>query len=301
MNIIDFYSYKGGAGRSVTAWNTLPFIAEELRSTKKNPLLLLDLDLDSAGITYLLEQENVFKQDGRMDTMGYFSEDDTRAVRKVTESYKNNAFFKHTVDISNNIDVEEGSVLFMGVNDSDINRDYTMEGIDLLSRLNQIIKLCKIYEFSGIVFDSASGNQEIAQLCLSASTRIVTCMKATTQFRSGTFRYFKALQENGIFKQDAKVIIFPVAIPKAETYSMGKISYKEDALNRIIDSAKLCKNINISYDFINENSFGILEIESFKWKEKNLYKEKKSNNKLDNDDDEAYSLYRRLAKTIAKD
>ncbi|MCX4287019.1 MAG: hypothetical protein OSJ68_06990, partial [Clostridia bacterium] len=59
---ITFFSYKGGAGRSSTALNTLPFLVKELNADAKHPVLLLDMDLDSAGMTYLLGCDKFFQK-----------------------------------------------------------------------------------------------------------------------------------------------------------------------------------------------------------------------------------------------
>ena len=59
--VATYFSYKGGAGRSTTCFNTLPFLVEESEAYKNAPILLLDMDVESAGMTYLLNQQDVFK------------------------------------------------------------------------------------------------------------------------------------------------------------------------------------------------------------------------------------------------
>lgn len=59
---VSFYSFKGGAGRSTTCLNTIPYIFEIGEASSEHPIVLLDVDLDSAGMTYLLEQENFFHE-----------------------------------------------------------------------------------------------------------------------------------------------------------------------------------------------------------------------------------------------
>jgi len=58
--IVSFYSYKGGAGRTTTAVNTIPYIAEKLGADKNNPVLVVDMDLESAGITYFYDLQDRF-------------------------------------------------------------------------------------------------------------------------------------------------------------------------------------------------------------------------------------------------
>lgn len=298
MQVIDFYSYKGGAGRSVTTINTIPLLAREVQATKENPILLIDLDLDSAGSTYLLDKADVFKENKRLDIVEYFT-GPFLPMKKMVDNFIEHPFLKHAVDVSENLGLSEGSVLFMGVNDSEVNKDYKIESNNIKKRLTMLKRVCKHYNFKAVVFDSASGNQEIAQLALSISTKIVTCMKATTQFRNGTFRYFNALQKSKRFKENAEIIVLPVAIPKSEIYVAGKLTYKEDSLNRIIENAKKLSNVNVSFDFINQESFGIPEIESFKWREKILHVYK-DHNELQKDEHQAYKQYEKLARIISR-
>ena len=63
MRISTFFSYKGGAGRSTTCLNTIPLLAEQFDAYDGAPILLLDMDIESAGLTYLLSinPEEVFK------------------------------------------------------------------------------------------------------------------------------------------------------------------------------------------------------------------------------------------------
>lgn len=55
-----FYSYKGGSGRTTTLLNTTKHLAEILNASKEHPILLVDADLESAGLTYFFGCENKF-------------------------------------------------------------------------------------------------------------------------------------------------------------------------------------------------------------------------------------------------
>lgn len=57
MKTITFFSYKGGAGRSSTTLNFAAQYAKKIKPTAQNPILLIDMDIDSAGITYLLDAD----------------------------------------------------------------------------------------------------------------------------------------------------------------------------------------------------------------------------------------------------
>ena len=47
-----FYSYKGGSGRSTTAMNTVKHLIRELGASPDKPILMVDADLESAGLTF---------------------------------------------------------------------------------------------------------------------------------------------------------------------------------------------------------------------------------------------------------
>ena len=48
----SFYSYKGGSGRSTTALNTVNHLIREMQASPKKPILMVDADLESAGLTF---------------------------------------------------------------------------------------------------------------------------------------------------------------------------------------------------------------------------------------------------------
>lgn len=55
-----FYSYKGGSGRTTTLLNTTKHLADILGASKEHPILLVDADLESAGLTYFFNCETRF-------------------------------------------------------------------------------------------------------------------------------------------------------------------------------------------------------------------------------------------------
>lgn len=54
--IISFYSYKGGAGRTTCAANFIYHYAVENGISESNPIVIIDMDVDSAGMTSFLGQ-----------------------------------------------------------------------------------------------------------------------------------------------------------------------------------------------------------------------------------------------------
>jgi len=56
----SFYSYKGGSGRSTVLMNTVKYLADKLCASPMHPILVVDADLESAGLTYLFDCERRF-------------------------------------------------------------------------------------------------------------------------------------------------------------------------------------------------------------------------------------------------
>ena len=55
-----FYSYKGGSGRTTTLLNTTKHLIDEMGASPKKPILLIDSDLESAGLTYFFNMQDKF-------------------------------------------------------------------------------------------------------------------------------------------------------------------------------------------------------------------------------------------------
>ena len=55
-----FYSYKGGSGRTTTLINTTKHLIGALGASSTAPILIVDMDLESAGLTYYFEMEKKF-------------------------------------------------------------------------------------------------------------------------------------------------------------------------------------------------------------------------------------------------
>ena len=64
MKTVSFFSYKGGAGRSTLAYNVIPLLAKNhLQPTAEEPMIVVDTDVDSCGMSYLLGAEDKVTED----------------------------------------------------------------------------------------------------------------------------------------------------------------------------------------------------------------------------------------------
>ena len=74
MRVFSFYSYKGGSGRTTTLLNTVRFLVDELGATPEKPILLVDADLESAGMTFYFNRDNKMLFSGNLSAYRIFEE-----------------------------------------------------------------------------------------------------------------------------------------------------------------------------------------------------------------------------------
>lgn len=354
MIVSTLYSYKGGAGRTVCAANLVGAFAKEVGASQESPLILMDLDLDSAGLTHMLESYREFENSAwntsaliqakfvlerGVDRDIFFNRDKKvsllpRTVELltnaglpseiipsirlrhgvsleienlvgrdpsmvVTELKKKNRPNEKSIrgcleslvpavgakDISAKVGAPDGSVLFVG--GPQVGSEPIVEG-DARPNLRRFINECKNRNVSAILIDSASGRQNIANLCHDLSHVMIYCTRLTYQFRVGTklqLRYFlnKPTKQN---KKKPAVILLPVAVPVAKLSRWDKV--KKNAMDDLSGLAADIRRLTPCYCF----SEGVPEVESFKWEEKILRDE------LSEDETIAVRVFKALASKI---
>ena len=301
VTITTFFSYKGGAGRSTTCLNSIPLLALCCNADSEHPVLLLDTDIDSAGMTYLLDQQNHFGETDH-DVKGFLSNKENLFTTSHSSSIKDDHFYKWFVPVGNKLGLKQNdAVMFLGVNDrSTVNKD------SIVASRAQAMKFLRDfankYIISHVVLDSAAGDQESAKLSILQSNKIVFCMRPTRQFRTGTFRYLSALnRESGKTSRKKEIILLPTVIP-ADAVINGE-SQIEAAVTDINNRCKKLDNLFIQKEFVeNKSRFGINEVTRFKWQEGVLYQlneqAKQENRALSADEVKALDRYRKLARLI---
>ncbi|MFY9619757.1 MAG: hypothetical protein WAQ99_08080 [Pyrinomonadaceae bacterium] len=358
MIVSTLYSYKGGAGRTVCSANLVGSLAKEVGASQRAPLILMDLDLDSAGLTHMLDSYAEFENsswntaaliqgrfllDRSLDRNIFFNRDPrTRLasqtikllvdaglpaefllsmelieLRKgvgleienlvnrdpstvVSELKKKNRPSEKSIrgcleslvpavgakDISAKVGAPEGSVLFVG--GPQVGSEPIVEG-DARPNLRRFINECKKQNVAALLIDSASGRQNIANLCHGVSDVMIYCTRLTYQFRVGTklqLRYFlnKPTKQN---KKKPAVVLLPVAVPAA-TSKWEKL--KNNAMDDLSGLVRDVQRLTPCYCFFD----GVPEIESFKWVEKIL------RNDLSDDETIAVGVFEALAAKIVE-
>lgn len=290
---ISFFSYKGGAGRTSLLFNTLPFLAENLNATEKEPIVVLDLDLDSKGLSYLVDKTS------GINAVQVLRGDSAIGFRQLG-NIKDHPFFSKLVPIGATVGLGaslDRSILFVSANAKDgaenlsENGNYDAQNLSL-STLN---KICRNFNCKAIVMDTPAGNQISAECALSISQKIVMTMRITRQFRKGTEEF---LSEKALEFAGKEYIIVPNAVPKTEGtyYNMQSIMSNISALatNAIGESGKL------NLTMLEDGRTGINEVNMFKFTEESLKKESLSRS-LTEDEASAVEMYKLLAKELTNE
>lgn len=292
---VTFFSYKGGAGRSTTCLNTLPLLAEECGAITSAPILLLDMDIESAGMTYLLGMQDEFK--GKFDVKELIRGEENWPQNSVGESIVDHPLYKYFRPVGKKLGLENDSaVMFLGVDDSSNSVDRTVIVGAIEAVLTKFRHFCMNNKVRAAVFDSAAGDQFSARLAVEIADKLVFCMRPTIQFRIGTFNYLKRMSMRvGNFGDDTDIILLPTVVPAdVEIDGVRQLSSAaEDIAKRLADLS----NLRVYKDFLSADNFGINEISRFKWKEGILYDLRKVA-ELSEDEKKALSRYTKLAKLI---
>lgn len=304
MQVITFNSYKGGACRTTTCYNTLPYLAEKLGATSDRPILVFDIDLDSMGLTNIFYA--AMKDDDKNRRPSYsarnlFVEDsyvnnDLR-TKKLTSVKNDGWYFGNFIKVGNDLGLsDDGCVLFCGadkqarsVSDDDYKK--YAEDPPLRKLINVLRSMPPDKQPKALILDCASGMQMSTVAALVNTDCSVMCMRPTMQFRTGTRDYLMTQIPNELKnnrrRKPRKVILLPTAVAQvnvAATDPNREKAIKE--LATLKDKAFKKIRMEIAGDIINESSdlgyvlntemvdddvIGIPEIERFKWEEGLLY------------------------------
>ena len=286
---VSFFSYKGGAGRTSMLYNTVSYLAETLGATPENPIVLIDLDIDSKGLSYLLESD--VQTDDKLNAIQILKHSDA-----VTDIFMpKQEFFKMMIPVGSQFglgSVNNRSVLFVTAHTQEmlnVNGNYNGPSIELESFARRLEKFgCK-----ALVMDNPAGGQLSADVALRISDKIVVVMRITKQFREGTEEFLRKKKNY----DNKEYIVVPNAVPSDE----GTIYSVANIMNRIKGS--LVAAAESQHDTVNTRMLeveGIHEVRLFKFEETNLCVKAKTD-PLEEDEAAAAKKFKLLAKVIADD
>jgi len=280
--VVTLYSFKGGAGRTVCAANLAGMIVSQMAERARGPLLLLDLDLDSAGLTMMLGQYKIMLEtESPWNTARLVSGDLDLGIVNVHDRF----FAEGLVDVSIQVGMPPKSVLFLGA--QVIAHDSADVKLTGLERLSDFLGYCKQAGIGTVVIDSASGRQDIARVCHHVSDVIVYCCRLTDQFMYGTQYQVDYFIKQALERQGAApdIILLPMAVPKVTPQWKGRY---DAAMLRLQTICSKHPKVRLFVDS------GICEVESFKWQEEILSVKKR----ISDDQSSALGSFRRVAEKI---
>ena len=292
MKNISFFSYKGGAGRTSLLFNTLPFLAQNLGATNTEPIIVLDLDIDSKGLSFL------FPKKSAINTIQILKGDRSIGMNSRESDIRNHPFFKELIPIGYSVGLPrelDASILFASAHPTNDGNRFlgTTSNLDAPDiSLEDVQGLCERYNCKAIVMDTPAGGQLSGQAALDISDKIVTVMRITKQFRDGTYEF---LAEKSSRTCGIEYVVVPNVVPDDEGTDYVIDNFMDEISHRVSESVTTDNDINLS--MINRN--GINEVRLFKFEEKNLYKEQHAR-KLLEDEEIAIEKYKYLAGELVK-
>ena len=305
---VSFYSYKGGSGRSTTLWNTVHCLMNLVENGEKkwmpsvkNPYIIVDADIDSAGSTFLYKGDELFKQENDyLSVQARTKRPELTDFKSATDDVKRQYFGK-MMSIGTSFGLpesENAAILLIGAN---LDKDkLTSMGVHTTDAGNEqesnlslnITKNCRLCGAKAIFFDTPSGTQFFARWSIKQSDVVVCCMRPTSQFRTGTLgqlKEFLKLDQNHDNRR--KYIITPTAVCtdpdqkfrlelEEEPFIYPQKAYKA-IMERFYDGAAGNREIEDKYkesvvldmlkipDDVSDDQFvfGIPEVKRFKWQE----------------------------------
>ncbi len=298
MKSLTFFSYKGGAGRTSALVNLIPLLGDEdhLQATGENPIVLVDMDIDSAGLTYLLDRaEDAYHSNCYVQ---YCLGQGIPGRDNINVPIDRHPFFSNLCKVGEFFGLENDAVLFLPAKDGAMIEDTNAANYDARTspHLTAMLQLCEDYDCAAVICDSAAGDQLTARWSTNITQIMVCCMRPTKQFRDGTVRYLSRFEKENNMKD---IIIVPNVVPPMRMTINGDaypITAKLNLRNAI--SRELDENRNaLHLDMLTGDEFGIPMVPRFMWLEGVLARVEDRNE----DEELAYSKYRLLADIIRDD
>lgn len=290
MNTFAYFSYKGGSGRSSLAYNTIPLLAKKLNATRQKPLVVFDMDIDSAGLTFLFAKKN---KSAKVYTQNIIS-GTYPGQYELADDIEEHSFFQSLVGIGDVYGFDERSILFLPARTSgeisveQISNSYYIDG----NPFEDIKMMCEEFNCCGLIFDCPTGSQMTAEVSLRLANKLITVMRITLQFRQGTYSYLSRFDES---KANKEIIIVPNAVPR-DNIVLDDIPYNYEAVKAEIKQSisDVIKNNKLNFGMLENDRFGVPEVVRFKFREDVLY----NMEKLTEDERKALDMYITFADVV---
>lgn len=290
MKNISFFSYKGGSGRTSMLYNVLPILAKELGATPEEPIIVLDMDIDSKGLSYLVDVKS------KINTIEILKLDDDAYDDIEDVSISMHPFFRQLAAIGEDVGLSEEmdeAILFVSAHSTNEDNKFLngKDNFDMACRsLKKLNRLCQDYNCKAIIMDTPSGGQLSGDVALSISNKIITVMRITSQFQKGTMEFLADLDKRFSGKE---FILVPNAVPDA-TGTKFNIRAILDSIGN--QATRIINENTLNLKMLSGEATGINEVRLFKFAETNLNMVK--DRELLDDELRALDCYKKLAGEI---
>lgn len=295
----SFFSYKGGAGRTSLLYNVLPYLVESMGATPKEPIIVVDFDIDSKGLSYLLHNPAF---PAPFNCIQVLRQDDSVNLDMDEDDIGKHTFFAGLEPVGAKIGLDRSldrSVLFLTAHSTSKDNKYlgNLSNFDADNvSLRDFNQLCFDMGCKSIVMDCPAGFQLTGMKALGISQKIVTTMRITKQFRIGTYDF---LSEKSKEYTGKEFIIVPNVVPKPENTGYEVSPIINEIASRTKETISDTNKCNLS--MLTDGHLGINEVKVFKFEELNLkYEEVENGHKYTEDELEAIDSYKYLAKELSK-
>ena len=303
MKTISFFSYKGGAGRSTLAYNIIPILAaKHIKPTADAPIIVVDTDVDSCGMSYLVKAETEVTDDNCIQHL-LGNPFDTRPVSNIQD----HPFLSKLIPVGKAYGYSDNdAILLLPAKDNkNIGKDATNNyaesgGYSYMDSMEDFLRVCEEdLDIPAVIFDSSVGNTALANISNQVSSIIVCVMRPTTQFVNGTRRYLLGVENDEKMLRNKHIILVPNVIPQEEVTING-LRYPNAAVSKICNDFSNGFGVGNSntyhLDMLDRDEFGIPAVKRFMWLEDALYT--KESEDLNENEKLALERYRKLAQII---
>jgi len=314
---VTFFSYKGGAGRSVACAN----VSNHLVSTLGKSVAVFDFDIESVGQSYIHHVPKALLQGGgEASTNWVYVQDLLNGARRDSAGST-----VETLDFNDKDKFEDlFSRMFLDVTEKDKFEGYRIEGAspsprkllvlarpaaDVLtpdgrtqqgSALRSVLVRLASVEFA--LFDSPSGTQPLATLARRHSQVMVVLCRPSRQFLEGTRYFLHQLVESTHEEAPALTVLFVLsAVPMGDEFRKqreGALSRMEEIVRELKAESKVRDRITfrIPEHHRPKRTLVIPEVARLKWQDEVLASQRERG--MDDDTLAGIEAYRRLAEVI---
>ncbi len=276
MKTISCFSYKGGAGRSTLALNVVPFLAEKLNATPDQPLILVDLDVDSCGLTFLFDLANK-PRIATMNVQHLFGKGGSIPQAEEDEDIHDHSVLSGLFPVGEFFGFEDKAIVCLPARPQARLSETEKGNYDYSDKnFADFVRVCRDYDCAGILFDAPVGGQCTANWANQYASHIMCVMRPTQQFRKGTDRFFDDYDRTNARGQN--IIVIPNVVPTDELTIKGKDengkeeirsypNYAKEDIQKIFADNIERHNNRYNMELVTGDVFGIPKVDRFMWQE----------------------------------